>query len=110
METEEIIVELVLGVFLIFVSYQTGVKGNITLLHGYHYTNLDPEDQKSFTKRMGIGSFFVGISVIVMPVINYTTHSELGYYIGLGMIVVGVLLMIFFIIKYNGTLIRLKKK
>ena len=40
MELEELIVEIVIGLFLLFTSYQIGIKENITLLHGYHYTQL----------------------------------------------------------------------
>ena len=43
MELEELIVEIVIGLFLLFTSYQIGIKENITLLHGYHYTKLDPK-------------------------------------------------------------------
>ena len=43
MELEELIVEIVIGLFLLFISYQIGIKENITLLHGYHYTQLDPK-------------------------------------------------------------------
>ena len=32
METEEMIAELVIGIFLIFLSYQVGMKGNIACL------------------------------------------------------------------------------
>ena len=46
MELEELIVEIVIGLFLLFTSYQIGIKENITLLHGYHYTQLDPKDKK----------------------------------------------------------------
>ena len=54
MELEELIVEIVIGLFLLFISYQIGIKENITLLHGYHYTQLDPKDKKVFTKKIGI--------------------------------------------------------
>ena len=37
MELEELIVEIVIGLFLLFTSYQIGIKENITLLHGYRY-------------------------------------------------------------------------
>ena len=50
METEEIIGELLIGLFLLFIAYQVGIKGDITLLHSYHYTNLDPKNKKKFTQ------------------------------------------------------------
>ena len=83
MELEELIVEIVIGLFLLFTSYQIGIKENITLLHGYHYTQLDPKDKKVFTKKIGIGTLLVSIGILVMPIINLISHSELGYYIGL---------------------------
>ena len=61
MELEELIVEIVIGLFLLFTSYQIGIKENITLLHGYHYTQLDPKDKKVFTKKIGIGTLLVSI-------------------------------------------------
>ena len=96
MELEELIVEIVIGLFLLFTSYQIGIKENITLLHGYHYTQLDPKDKKVFTKKIGIGTLLVSIGILVMPIINLISHSELGYYIGLILIVVGVFYIIFF--------------
>ena len=75
----------------------------------YHYTHLNPKDKKAFTKRIGIGSLLVSIGVIAMPIINLISHSELGYYIGLTLIVVGVFYIIFIIVKYNGKLISFKK-
>ena len=107
MELEELIVEIVIGLFLLFISYQIGIKENITLLH--HYTQLDPKDKKVFTKKIGIGTLLVSIGILVMPIINLISHSELGYYIGLILIVVGVFYIIFIIVKYNGKLISFKK-
>ena len=66
MELEELIVEIVIGLFLLFTSYQIGIKENITLLHGYHYTQLDPKDKKVFTKKIGIGTLLVSIGILVM--------------------------------------------
>ena len=80
-----------------------------SLLHGYHYTQLDPKDKKVFTKKIGIGTLLVSIGILVMPIINLISHSELGYYIGLILIVVGVFYIIFIIVKYNGKLISFKK-
>lgn len=46
MELEELIVEIVIGLFLLFTSYQIGIKENITLLHGYHCTSQHILDTK----------------------------------------------------------------
>lgn len=110
MEAEEMIVELVLGAFLIFMSYQIGRKGNLALLHWYHYTNLKPEDRGIFAKRIGGGTFLTGAGVFVMPVLNLISGSELGYYAGAAMIGLGVCCLLFFIIKYNGSLTGLRRR
>ena len=109
MGLEELIIEIVMGMFLLFISYQIGIKGNIILLHDYHYTQLDPKDKRIFTKKVGLGTLLVGIGIVIMPIINLIAHSELGYYIGLALIVIGVLYIIFVIVKYNGKLISFKK-
>ena len=110
METEEMIAELVIGIFLIFLSYQVGMKGNIALLHSYHYTNLDPKDHKTFTQKIGLSNLLVSIGVIMIPAINLISKSELGYYVGVVMIFLGIFFIIFFIVTYNGKLISFKKK
>ena len=33
MEKEEVVVEIVMGLILLFLSYQVGIKENITFLH-----------------------------------------------------------------------------
>ena len=76
MELEELIVEIVIGLFLLFTSYQIGIKENITLLHGYHYTQLDPKDKKVFTKKIGIGTLLVSIGILVMPIINLISYFD----------------------------------
>lgn len=110
MEIEEIIGELIIGIFLLFIAFQVGCKGNIQLIHSYHYTNLDPKDQKSYLKKMGIGASIVGIGVILIPPINLLSHSDAGYYVGLISIIIGTLFLIITIIKYNGTLFSFRKK
>ena len=61
MELQEIITEIILGLFLIFISYQVGCKGNFSLIHSYHYRNLDPKDTKSYTKRIGMGGITLAL-------------------------------------------------
>ena len=110
MEFEEIIVELVLGVFLLFIAFQIGYKGNIQLLHSYHYTNLNLNNKKKFTKKMGIGTMLVGIGCILMPIINLIFHFDAGYYTGAIFMIIGTIYMVFIVIKYNGSLFSFKRK
>ena len=57
-------------------------SGAVSYTH-LHYTQLDPKDKKVFTKKIGIGTLLVSIGILVRPIINVISHSELGYYIGL---------------------------
>ncbi len=70
---------------------------------------LDPKDKKVFTKKIGIGLYWLVLVFLLMADYQFISHSELGYYIGLILIVVGVFYIIFIIVKYNGKLISFKK-
>lgn len=107
---EEVIAELLIGAFLIFTSYQIGCKGNVQLVHSYHYTNLSKENKQKFTKWLGIGNLLVGLGIFCMPIVNGVLGHEIGYYLGLTAIIAGVITIIWTIIKYNGTLICFKKR
>ncbi len=110
MEIEEVVVEIVMGLFLLFLSYQVGIKKKILLSYIVIIIHISTQKIKSvYKKRIGIGSLLVSIGVIAMPIINLISHSELGYYIGLTLIVVGVFYIIFITVKYNGKLISFKK-
>ena len=89
----------------------TGLTAVFNLLNCQRrdYTQLDPKDKKVFTKKIGIGTLLVSIGILVMPIINLISQSELGYHICLILIVVGVFYIIFIIVKYNGKLISFKK-
>lgn len=106
---EEVIAELLIGAFLIFISYQIGCKGNIQLVHSYHYTNLSKENKQQFTKWLGIGNFLVGLGVFCIPIINWILGHDIGDYFGLAAMIAGVAIMVWTIIKYNGALISFKK-
>lgn len=110
MELEEIIAEFLIGAFLIFCGYQVGWKGNMQLVHRYHYTNVDPEDMKNYSKKLGIGGLIVGIGIALMPILNLITHTEMGYYVGFISVIGGTIYLLIIIIKYNGKLISFWRK
>lgn len=110
MSFAEWIVEILVGVLILYVSYQVGWKGNIRLLHGYHYLNVSSQNIQPFSRNMGIGGVIVGLGIAGMPIINWLTKWDFGYYIGLGAVVIGVIWMACTVIKYNGTLISFRRK
>ena len=72
--------------------------------------NIIIERRVIFAKRIGGGTFLTGAGVFVMPVLNLISGSELGYYAGAAMIALGVCCLLFFIIKYNGSLTGLRRR
>lgn len=110
MSWEECIFEILVGIFLIYIGYQIGWKENIRFLHGYHYVNVSEENRRPFTKKMGIGGVLVGVGIFVMPMINGLIGFEWGYYIGLAVMAVGVILMVYTVIRYNGSLICFQRR
>lgn len=110
MSFEECMFEILVGIFLIYIGYQIGWRGNIRLLHSYHYLNVSEQDVKPFTQKVGIGTIVIGAGILVMPLINWLIGSEIGYYIGAASMAIGVILMICTIIKYNGALISFHRK
>lgn len=53
MEITEIIIETLLGILLIVFAYLIGCKGQIQLLHSYHYQNVSEEDKKALYPKDG---------------------------------------------------------
>ena len=107
MEITEIIIETLLGILLIVFAYLIGCKGQIQLLHSYHYQNVSEEDKKPYTQKMGIGNFILGIGILMMPYLNLI-YMPLGYYTVIPFIIVGIVWMIVCTIKYNGSLYLLQ--
>ena len=103
MEITEIIIETLLGILLIVFAYLIGCKGQIQLLHSYHYQNVSEEDKKPYTQKMGIGNAILGIGILTMPYLNLI-YMPLGYYTVIPFIIVGIVWMIVYTIKYNGSL------
>lgn len=110
MTMEEFWVELLLGAFLLFTSFQIGWKENLHLIHSYHYRNVAPEDLSQFARKLGLAGLIVGVGIMLMPIMNRLADFELGYYLGLAAIVIGIILMLYTIIKYNGSIFGLRRK
>ena len=55
---------------------------------------------------MGASSVVIGGGFLSMPVLNWISHSDCGYYVGLAAVAVGIARILYVIIKYNGGLFR----
>lgn len=101
---EELIAETLIGLFLIYMGYRVGWKGELAAVHRWHYANLSEENRPKFCKGCGTGEMIVGVGCAVMPYINLISQSELGYWIGLVTIGVGFSKIVLTIIKYHQRL------
>ncbi len=103
----KIIIETLLRILLIVLAYLI-VCGQIQLLHSYHYQNVSAEYKNPHTQKMGIGNIILGIGILMMPYLNLI-YMPLGYYTVIPFIIVGIVWMIVYTIKYNGSLFGTKK-
>lgn len=101
---EKNIIAIIVGIALVFVAYLIAFKGKIDLIHKYHYANVLKEDIKAYEKATGFSIFVVAVGVLSMSLVNMSVNENLGDKIGLGFVIIGVILLIYFSFKYNGGL------
>ena len=101
---EELIFEILIGILLIFLGIQIGWKNKVELLHSYHRQNILENDLKAFARKMGAENILMGIGVLLMPALNGISGTDAGYPAGLAVMLFSFLLMVFTVIKYNGSL------
>ena len=84
------------------------MKGNISSLHWYHRQRVSPEDVKPFGKKVGLGTLIIGVAIIafgLFSLITYLTDMEVFTIIGavllIPAIIVGFVLSIHAMFKYN---------
>ena len=82
--------------------------GNISTLHSYHRHRVKPEDVKPLGRLVGIGTMLCGVGCITFGVFELIAHKAgnealllAGSIVLVSLIIVGCLINIFAIIKYN---------
>ena len=100
----ERIVETLLGLFLIYLGYRVGWKGEMGTIHRYHTAYVAEQDRMKFCRGCGIGEIVTGAGCALMPWINLLTRSAAGYWIGVLAIGAGFLGIVGTILRYNGRL------
>ena len=98
---------IVLGLMLAFLGI-LNMTGNIRSVHLNQRMNVTPEDIKPFSMLVGIGTFIVGISCIlfgISGILSLNFNSDVINIIGAtvlsGGAIIGVLICIYAILKYN---------
>ena len=103
----EAIITLIVGAILIFLGIRN-MQGDISSLHSYHRERVKEEDILPFGRRVGLGTIIVGCGVAVFGVfsliaslITNDTLVIVGTVIMAVAIVVGLVIAVMAMIKYN---------
>ena len=103
----EAIITLIVGAILIFLGIRN-MQGDISSLHSYHRERVKEEDILPFGRRVGLGTIIVGCGVAIFGVfsliaslITNDTLVIVGTVIMAVAIVVGLVIAVMAMIKYN---------
>ena len=85
------------------------MQGDISTLHSYHRSRVREEDVKPMGKLVGLGTIIIGVSVIIYSILLLVTlktaldvFTLVGTAILIAGIVVGLILNVYAMKKYNG--------
>ena len=85
------------------------IRGNINLLHDYHKENVKKEDEKKLGKACGLSLLLGSLGTITSGVLSIIFREDIRFiFLFLIFVVpftISVVLMLFFIKKYNGKII-----
>lgn len=103
----EFILLLIVGALLI-VTGILNLKGNLKLLHSYHYKRVSEENKKPFCKLVGTGSLIMGCSIFLSGIfmaIKYFTSIALletiAMIVSLSGLAIGLIFCFYAMFKYN---------
>ena len=103
----EYITLLVLGLGLIFIGILNR-KGNIKMMHSYHYKRVSKNDIIPFGKKVGLGTIIIGSTLTINGILCamfYYTENEMFEIIAKVLLIIGfaIGLIIIFraMLKYN---------
>lgn len=95
-------------ILLLGIAYLIGVKGQITLLHSYHYKYVKKEDIKPYTKRMGLGLCMIACNFLIFLIIDLVYNISFEWIIWIGSIL-ALSELVYTQYMYNGSIFSLRK-
>ena len=97
------VVCMVVGLLCVVLGLLIWKKQMITLVHDYHYKNVQKSDVPAYTRLIGIGLLLIGIGTCLTGIINLAFQTDAGWIaFGVGFIA-GIWLMSKAQMKYNGS-------
>lgn len=98
---------VILGVIISIIGI-INMTGNISTLHWYHRKRVSKEDCKPMGKLVGLGTLIIGIAMIIFGILflffektSLLVFIWVGSSILISALVIGLVLNIYAIIKYN---------
>lgn len=89
-----------LGIMLIMLG-AFNLKGNIATIHWYNRRKVTKENQLPYCRLMGWGTLVIGAGIVISAVVSALIDVELGAYVTLASIVIGLVLTLIAQFKYN---------
>ena len=104
---EAFLVTTIFGVIISVIGI-INMTGNLATLHWYHRKRVAEADKKPMGKLVGLGTIIIGLSMIIFGILFLLfdrTKMDVYVWVGSGILiaglVVGIILNIYAIIKYN---------
>ena len=99
------VVSTVVGIVLLIVGFLMR-KGNVSILHSYHYKNVTDID--AYSKEMGSAVMFMSIPACINGFITLFAHIKIVSVISVVLLITGMIICVIHIFKvqtkYNGSL------
>ena len=99
---------MALGIVICVIGIRN-MQGDISALHSYHRSRVSEEDVKPMGKLVGLGTIIIGVSVIIYSILLLVTlkttldiFTLVGAAILIVGIVIGLVLNVYAMKKYNG--------
>ncbi len=84
---------IVMGVF--------NCMGNVASIHWYNRRKVAKENQKAYSRIMGIGTIILGVGVVLAGVMQAFVDSQIMEYIMAASVIVGLAFMLYAQFRYN---------
>ena len=84
---------IVMGVF--------NCMGNVASIHWYNRRKVAKQNQKAYSRIMGVGTIIIGVGVALAGVMQAFADSQVMEYIMAGSVIVGLAFMMYAQFRYN---------
>ncbi len=91
---------LILGIVFAIIGI-INMTGNISSIHSYNRKKVKGEDIPKYGKTVGLGTLIIGLGLITKFVFDLFKLENIGWYVIVATLIIGIALMLFGQFKYN---------